>query len=80
MINFKIPIEEDIDRLGYTDGSIIRVRNIRNSTVGILFKDSYNEWIFISKEGNIETYPSVAEALIENINEGHLDIIKISYL
>lgn len=80
MINFKIPTEEDIDRLGYTDGSIIRVRNIRNSTVGILFKDSYNEWIFISKEGNIETYPSVAEALIENINEGHLDIIKISYL
>lgn len=80
MINFKIPTEEDIDRLGYTDGSIIRVRNIRNSTIGILFKDSYNEWVFISKEGNIETYPSVAEALIENISEGHLDIIKISYL
>ena len=45
MINFKVPTEEDIDRLGYTDGSIMRVRNIRNSTVGILFKDSYNEWL-----------------------------------
>lgn len=80
MINFKIPTEEDIDRLGYTDGSIIRVRDIKNSTVGILSKNHYNEWIFIGKEGNVETYPTVAEALIENISEGHLDIIKISYL